>query len=263
MKKIFGAVMAGSLALLLSACNSSEAQDKLTAEKLMAKSNEATETSLKSVHAHINFDDYAVTVYNGDIENPEKAGVVYDLQVDAYLDPEKVKHTATVAPRGIKKYEENLYNISGKNIVKKADDAEWQQVGTIEEQYGSFVNAVYPTLDLSKFEPFKDDFILEPIEYGYALKLTLDRNGFKEFKKVFPDAGPVNDGFRIVDKMELVITFNKSTSYVTSFKMSSDVRHFADGNSYRSRQKMNATYSYFNDIKDFAIPKEVQEIASK
>ena len=74
MKKIISALAVGSLVLLLAACSSSGvAQKKMTAGDLLDKSQEAMDTSLKAVRSHIMFDDYAVTVFDGDIENPEKA----------------------------------------------------------------------------------------------------------------------------------------------------------------------------------------------
>ena len=266
MKKIISALAVGSLVFLLAACNSSgEAQKKMTAGDLLDKSQEAMDKSLKAVRGHIVYDDYAVTVYDGDIENPEKAGVKFDMQVEAFLDPAKVHVQSKVLPRGVKAYNMDLYQAGDQVFVTDDRKDEWEvlQSGSVEELFGTLVSEAYPTLDLSKFKEFEDELVLEPIEYGYALSLTLDRDGFKRFKELFPDVGPREDGFNIVDKLELVITFNKKTSYVTSFKMSSDMRNFRDGNSYRSRQKLNATYSYFNDIEDFNLPKEVSELAAE
>ncbi|WP_252503390.1 DUF6612 family protein [Sporosarcina sp. Marseille-Q4943] len=266
MKKIVSALAIGSLVFLLAACtNSGGAQKKMTAGDLLDKSQEAMDTSLKAVRSHIVFDDYAVTVYDGDIENPEKAGVKYDMQVEAFLDPAKVHVQSKVLPRGVKAYNMDLYQVGDRVFVTDDRKGEWEELpsGSIEELFGTLVSETYPILDLSKFKEFEDEFVLEPIEYGYALNLTLNRDGFKRFKELFPDAGPREDGFSIVDKMELVITINKSTSYVTSFKMSLDMRNYSGGNSYRARQKMNATYSYFNDIEDFKLPKEVSNMAAE
>lgn len=266
MKKIFSALAVGSLVLLLAACgNSGAPQKKLTAEELLDKSQEAMDKSLKAVRSHIVYDDYAVTVYDGDIENPEKAGVKFDMNVDAFLDPVKVHMQSKVLPRGVKVYNMDLYQVGDQVFVTDDRNGEWDKLpsSSIEETFGTLVSEAYPTLDLSKFKEFKDEFVIEPIEYGYALKLELNRDGFERFKKLFPDAGPREDGFSIVDKMELVITFNKSTSYVTSFKMSLDMRNYKEGNSYRARQKLNATYSYFNDIEDFKLPKEVSELEAE
>ncbi|MGN7386576.1 DUF6612 family protein [Sporosarcina sp. SAFN-015] len=266
MKKIVSALAIGSLVFLLAACtNSGGAQKKLTAGDLLDKSQEAMDTSLKAVHSHVVYDDYAVTVYDGDIENPEKAGVKFDMQVEAFLDPAKIHVKSNVLPRGEKAWDMDLYQVEDRVFVSDDRKGEWEELtsGSVEELFGALASVTYPTLDLSKFKEFEDELILEPIEYGYALNLTLDRDGVKRFKEIFPDFGPREDGFSIVDKMELVITFNKKTSYVTSFKMSSDMRNYSGGNSYRSRQKLNATYSYFNDIEDFNLPKEVSVLAAE
>ncbi|MFC5603309.1 DUF6612 family protein [Sporosarcina koreensis] len=266
MKKIISALAVGSLVLLLAACsNSGTAQKKMTAGDLLDKSQEAMDNSLKAVRSHIVFDDYAVTVYDGDIENNEKAGVKFDMKVDAFLDPAKVHLQSNVQPRGANAWNMDLYQVGDRVFVIDDRTNEWDELpsGSVDELFGTLVAEAYPALDLSKFKEFEDEFILEPIEYGYALKLALDRDGFKRLKELFPDVGPREDGFSIVDKVELVITFNKKTSYVTSFKLSSDMRNYRDGNSYRSRQKLNATYSYFNDIEDFKLPKEVSDMAAE
>ncbi|HEX5564883.1 MAG TPA: DUF6612 family protein [Sporosarcina sp.] len=265
MKKIISALAAGTLVLLLAACSSSGvAQKKMTAGDLLDKSQKAMDSSLKAVRSHIVFDDYAVTVYDGDIENPEKASVKFDMNVDAFLDPAKVHLQANVLPLGVKAWNMDLYQVGDRVFANDDRKEGWDRLpsGSVEELFGTLVAETYPVLDLSKFKEFEDEFILEPIEYGYALKLTLDRDGFKRLKELFPDVGPREDGFSIIDKMELAIIFNNKTSYVTSFKMSADIRSFRDGNSYRSRQKLNATYSYFNDIEDFKLPKEVSDLAT-
>lgn len=266
MKKIISALAVGSLVFLLAACSSSgEAQKKMTAGDLLDKSQEAMDTSLKSIRSHIMFDDYAVTVFDGDIENPKKASVKFDINVDAFLDPAKVHLQSNVLPHGVKAWNMDLYQVGDRVVVTDDRKGEWEELpsGSVEELFGTLVAETYPVLDLSKFKEFEDEFVLEPIEYDYALKLTLDRDGFKRFKELFPDVGPSEDGFTIIDKMEVVITVNKKTLYVTSFNMSSDMRSFSDGNSYRSRQKLNATYSYFNDIEDFKLPKEVSDLATE
>ena len=266
MKKLISALAVASIVLLLTACNnSSGAQKKMTAGDLLDKSQEAMEESLKAVRAHIVYDDYAVTVYDGDVENPEKAGGKFDMKIDAFLDPMKVRQKSIISPRGVRSWKQDLYQVGDRTFAKPEAEKEWEELpsGSIEETFGTLVAESHPMLDLSKFKEFEDEFILEPIEYGYALKLSLDRNDYKRIKELFPDIGPSQDGFNIVDKIELVITFNKSTSYVTSFKWSSDMRNYSDGNSYRSRQKLNATYSYFNDIEDFNVPKEVNDLIAQ
>lgn len=266
MKKIINALAVGSLVLLLAACSSSgTAQKKMTAGDLLDKSQEAMEKSLKAVRAHIVYDDYAVTVYDGDIENPEKAGAKFDMTIDAFLDPMKVRQKSIISPRGVRSWKQDLYQVGDRTFAKPEKENDWEELpsGSIEELFGTLAAESHPMLDLSKFKEFEDEFILEPIEYGYALRLSLDRNDYKRIKELFPDIGPSQDGFNIVDKIELVITFNKSTSYVTSFKWSSDMRNYSDGNSYRSRQKLNATYSYFNDIEDFKLPEKVSNMAAE
>ncbi|MCG3088721.1 DUF6612 family protein [Sporosarcina cyprini] len=260
MKKLVKSLTIGTLVLLLAACNSSGATEKMTAERLLDKSKKEMASSLDAVHSHIVYDDYKVTVHDGDFENPEKSGAKFDIQTDAFLNPMKMHQETLVQPRGIKSYKMNLYRLGDRNFVSDENNKEWEEASseTLEKLFGTLVSRSNPTLDLSLFDEFKDDFILEPIEYGYALTLSLNREQFERFKQLVPDLGPEQDGFLIIYKMDLVITFNKSTSYVTSFKMSADMRSFRDGTSYRARQKLNATYSYFNDIDPFKVPDQLQ-----
>ena len=266
MKKLISALAVGSLIFILAACSSSgEAQKKMTAGDLLDKSQETMDKSLKAVRSHIAFDEYAVSVYDGDIENPEKAGGKLDMNVEAFLDPAKISMKSHVIPQGEKAWNMDLYQVNDRAFVNDDRKAGWEELpsSSIEELFGTVVSETYPMLDLSKFKEFKDDFALVSHEYEYALNLMLDRDGFERFRKLFPDIGPREDGFTIVDRMELVITIDKNTSYVTSIKLFSDAKNYNQGNSYRSRQKMNVTYSYFNDIEDFKLPKEVSDMATE
>lgn len=262
MKKIISIFAVSTLIVFLAACSSStgEAQKKMTAAELLDKSEQAMQKSLKSVRAHISYDDYGVIVYDGDVENNEKSGSKFDMTMEAFLEPVKIHRQVQIQPRGVEKWNLDMYTVGEQLIVKDDRQKDWEKtsVDPLAESFGTLVSATNPILDLSKFKVFADDFILEPIEYGYALRLSLDRNEFKKFKELFPEIGPLEEGFLLIDKMDFVITINKSTSFVTSFKMAADMKTYSHGNSYRARQKLSATYSYFNDNKDFELPKEVK-----
>ena len=267
LKKIMSIFAVSVTILLLTACNSTSgaAQKKMTAADLLDKSEQAMASSLKSVRAHISYDDYGVTIYDGDVENNEKSGSKFDMNMDAFLDPVKIRRQVQIHPRGVEKWNLEMYNVGDKLFVMDNRDKEWNETSTdpLAESFGTLISATNPLLDLSKFKVFSDDFILEPIEYGYALRLSLDRDEFKKFNEIFPEIGPSEEGFLLIDKMDFVITINKNTLYVTSFKMSADMKTYSGGNSYRARQKLNATYSYFNDIKDFVLPEEVKASATE
>ena len=70
--------------------------------------------------------------------------------------------------------------------MKKNQGELWEELpsGSIAELFGSIIENVHPTLNLEFFNAFKDDFVLEPIDYGYNLKLSLTRDQYKEFKKI-------------------------------------------------------------------------------
>ncbi|WP_339250077.1 DUF6612 family protein [Sporosarcina sp. FSL W8-0480] len=266
MKKIINALAVSSMLLLLAACSyTGKAQNVMSAGDLLDKSQEAMETSLKSVQSHIVYDETEVTVKDGDLENPERAGVKFDMSTVAFLDPVKVHTETKVTPRGTAPWNMDVYQVDDRVFVTDDKNNKWDELsfGSIAEVFGTLVSGVNPIVDLSKFKEFEDDFILQPIDYGYALKLSLDRNQLKQFKEIFPDIGSSQEGFDMVDRLDIVITFNNRTLYVTGFTMSSYIKTYKDSNSYRSQQKLNATYSYFNDAENFELPKEVKDLTSK
>lgn len=265
-KKIISALVVSSLVLLLSACNNAEEpQKKMTAGDLLDKSEEAMKSSLTSVSAHVVYDEYNGTVFDGDVEKTEKTGVNFDMNMNAFLDPMKVHRQLTVQPRGGEVWNMDVYNVGEQTIVADSREQGVSESSTnpIEDNFGILVSSTNPIVDLAKFQPFKEEFTLESINYDYALKLSLDRDEFARFKEVFPEVGPSEEGFLLIDRMEIVIKINKKTSYVTSFSMYADMKSYSKGNSYKSRQKLNASYSYFNDIEDFNLPKEVNDLVSQ
>ncbi|MDW0111566.1 hypothetical protein QT711_00115 [Sporosarcina saromensis] len=266
MKKILSAFVVSSLVLLVTACNNAEEpQKKLTAGDLLDKSEQAMNSSLTSVSAHVVYDEYNGTVFDGDPEKTEKSGVNFDMNMDAFLDPMKVHRQVTVQPRGGEVWNMDIYDVGEQTVVADSREQGLRESETdpLKEAFGTLVSTTNPLVDLAKFKTFNDDFKLEEIGYDYVLKLSLDRDEFPRFKEIFPEVGPSEEGFLLIDRMEITIKINKKTSYVTGFNMYADMKIYSKGNSFKTRQKLNATYSYFNDIEDFTVPKEVTELVSR
>lgn len=74
-------------------------------------------------------------------------------------------------------WEANIYQMDNRVFIKDDQTKVWEELesGSIAESFGSMIENVHPTLDLTFFNAFKDDFVLEPIDYGYNLKLSLSR----------------------------------------------------------------------------------------
>lgn len=265
-KKILSAFVVSSLVLLVTACNNAEEpQKKLTAGDLLDKSEQAMNSSLTSVSAHVVYDEYNGTVFDGNPEKTEKSGVNFDMNMDAFLDPMKVHRQVTVQPRGGEVWNMDIYDVGEQTVVADSREQGLRESETdpLKEVFGTLVSTTNPLVDLAKFKTFNDDFKLEAIGYDYVLKLSLDRDEFPRFKEIFPEVGPSEEGFLLIDRMEITIKINKKTSYVTGFNMYADMKTYSKGNSFKTRQKLNATYSYFNDIEDFTVPKEVTELVSR
>ena len=101
----------------------------MTAGDLLDKSQDkAMDKSLKAVRSHITFDDYAVSVFDGDIENPEKATLKFDMNVEAFLDPVKVVCKSHVLPLGEKALNMDLYQVEDRLFVTDDRKDEWEEL---------------------------------------------------------------------------------------------------------------------------------------
>ncbi len=114
------------------------------------------------------------------------------------------------------------------------------------------VASVNPTLDLTIFEAFKDDFELEKIDYGYKLKLALSREQYKEFRKMMLDdvneeaLAEIENEYPLINKFEMEISIDGLTYFVSNFKMTLDTTAYStteiNGNFTVSNKKsMQAT----------------------
>ena len=136
------------------------------------------------------------------------------------------------------------------------------------------IENIHPTLDLAFFNAFENDFVLEPIDYGYNLKLSLSREQYKEFKKILflsnngseTEMDVLNSEFPLINKFDIVIGIDSKTFYVTDFKMTLDTTTYSmiqiDGNSHRVKQTINAVYSHFDNVDDITVPAELLEAAA-
>jgi hypothetical protein len=265
--KVFKVFVFGLVALLLTACSNVEAKKGMTAQDVFGKAKEAS-TKLENVRTQISYDDFWKTTA------PEaRYSVKYEMISDATLQPEIVNQNVKVRPLNENPWEANIYKVDDRVFIKddQKKGLEELESGSIAELFGSMIENVHPTLDLAFFNAFENDFVLEPIDYGYNLRLSLSREQYRELKKMLflsnngseTDIDILNGEFPLINKSEIVIGIDSKTFYVTDFKMTLDTTTYSmlqiDGNSHRVKQTINAVYSHFDNVADVTVPADVLE----
>ncbi|MEK5069539.1 DUF6612 family protein [Sporosarcina sp. FSL K6-1508] len=271
MNKVFKILVFGLVALLLTACSTVEAKKGMSAQDVFAKAKEAS-TKLESVRTNISYDDYWKTT-----APEEKHSVKYEMTSDATLETQTFKQTVKVRPIDGNAWDAEVIKVGNRVFIKDNQKKVWEELqsGSISELFGSMVANVHPTLNLDFFNEFANDFVLEPIDYGYNLKLSLSREQYKEFKKILflsndgseTDMDVLNSEFPFINKFDIVIGIDSKTFYITDFKMMLDTTTYSmtqvDGNSHRVKQTLNAVYSHFDNVDEAIVPAEVLEAAAK
>ncbi|MBE1554616.1 DUF6612 family protein [Sporosarcina limicola] len=263
MQKLIRVMGIGLLALLLTACNTNvEAKKGMTARDLLEKGKTASE-KLEKVHTEIVFDDSSRT----DIPE-ERTSMKFEINSDASLHPLTLHQYTTVKARYKDPWEIDLYKTEDRVFINDNRQPTWEELPTDSsaELFGTIVANSIPTLDLTLFDEFADDLVLEPIDYGYALKLSLSRDQYKRFNKIVLGVkadDEDSDAFTIIHKMDIEIQFDSRTFYTTDFKMTKQVTTYIDGKFRVYKQKFNAAYSRFDDIKDVKVPQKVLDAAAQ
>lgn len=262
MKNIGKILLLSLLILLLTACTNSQSEKSLSARDVFEKAKEAS-SKLEKVHTDLVFEDLTVPV-----EPEERLNVKYDIKSNASLQPLTVHQRTNVQASKATPWDMELYKVEDRVFVKDAEKKSWDELppGSIAEIFGKIIAQTNPTLDLTLFDAYQDDFVLEPVDYGYALTLSMTKEQFKQFNEnlVGPeevDGDTVDKAFLLVDKLDFEIIIDKNTFFTTDFKMLTDVTKYVGRDSIRSKQKINAVYSRFNDIEDVKIPVGITDIA--
>ena len=269
MKKVLHGMFVGLIALLLAACGNAQANHQLTVQEVYERAKEAS-SNLEQVRTTVVYEDFWKTTVPD-----ERMSVKYEMTSDATLQPDRFSQRVLVNPLGEKSWQADIYKVNDRLFMKKDGKADLEEIatGSMTELFGTMVAAVNPTLDFTIFEPYRDDFELEKIDYGYRLKLTLSREQYKEFRKLMLDEvtdealAEIEDEYPLINKFEMEISIDALTYFVSNFKMTLDTTAYSttkiDGNSHRVKQKMNAGYSRFNDVETVNIPAVVQEAATQ
>lgn len=235
-----------------------------SAEDLLKQSQQAM-NELESVHASIAYDESSVT---SDPAKRDSKNV--QVQADSERNPLKVSENVIwkIPKQGAKDLK--LFR-QGETLAlqETVEDqkGDWQEL--TEDQrtnlLGVWVPFASPVMDLSLLEPFLDDAELEKVDYGYALQFSLSPADYRQLMEavsvnsVKPEQFiHTHGGFPVVEKLDLELTVNEKTLFVTSMKLSANVTSYFERDYIRYKQKLDAKYSYFNDIDAIATPKDAE-----
>lgn len=252
-------MMLGVLLLAVAGCTQVKANKSLTAKDVFEKSMEAS-SDLKDVQAH-----FAIENLSAPVDPEQKKTTKYDIQSVYTSQPSLLHQIVRISQTGTEPGDVELYRIDDRLFGKDGKESEWEEVPfLLTETFGSIYRYINPAMDLSLFENFKDEFELEPADYGYALTLTMTKDQFEQFsQQLGPEYGGAfqdDKAFLLVERLDFEIVVDRNTFFVTDFKMLTDTTTYVGRDSHRTRHKVNATYSYFNDVDAIQVPEKIRNL---
>ncbi|WP_203246828.1 DUF6612 family protein [Sporosarcina beigongshangi] len=263
MKNVWKIAIAGVLAVVLSACGNAAAKGNLTAQEVFEKAKVAA-SELQSVHTTVAFEDFWQTS-----APMARMSTKYDFISDATLHPETFKQRLLVSSSDQEKWEANVYKMNDRIFIEKDSTKTLDELtsGTLSEMFGIMVEQMNPTLNLSFFDTFADDFELEPIDYGYNLRLSMSREQYEEFQKLVSGLDDISGEYAFINKFDIVIGIDINTFYTTDFKLVLDTTTYSttelNGNSKRTKQTMTAVYSKYDHVEPIKLPVNVVDAAAQ
>lgn len=263
MNKRYTVLFLAVLLFIMTGCGKTSSAPS-SAEDLLKQSQQAM-NELESVHASIAYDESSVT---SDPAKRDSKNV--QVQADSERNPLKVSENVIwkIPKQGAKDLK--LFR-QGETLAlqETVEDqkGDWQKL--TEDQrtnlLGVWVPFASPVMDLSLLEPFLDDAELEKVDYGYALQFSLSPADYRQLMEavsvnsVKPEQFiHTHGGFPVVEKLDLELTVNEKTLFVTGMKLSANVTSYFERDYIRYKQKLDAKYSYFNDIDKIATPKDAE-----
>lgn len=235
-----------------------------SAEDLLKKAELAMD-ELESVHANIAYDESSVTS-----DPAKRTSKNVQVQADIEQNPLKVSEEVVwkIPKQGAKNMQ--LFRQDDELAMQETvetEKSEWQEL--TEEQrielLGVWVPFVSPVMDLSLVKPFLHDAEIEKIDYGYAVQFSLSPADYRQLMEAVSVNSPQPDkfvhthgGFPVVEKLDVELTVNEKTMFVTGMKVSANVTSYFGRDYIRYKQKLDAKYSYFNDIDAISTPKDAE-----
>ncbi len=278
MKNWIKGMAAGVLALGLAACNAPaepktdtetgkkvelEKPSGLTAQEVFDKATEAS-AQQKSMKAAMNINQL-IEIPSQDLTMNSKIKMDMDMVVDPLTMYQKMD--VDMGEQGTMAME--VYMTEEGFFMNESGSGQWIKLPG--EMYGELlgeVGSADPTLDMSMFNEFIEDFKFEQTNDEYILKLSASGDKFsKLFKEIAMENLPSGVDANVeaaelmknieVKSLEYEIFIDKKTFYTNAFNMKMDMTMIIEGEEMRIDQKVNAKLSKINEIEKITIPQEV------
>ncbi|MEK5036815.1 DUF6612 family protein [Sporosarcina sp. FSL K6-3457] len=282
MKNWIKGMAVGVLALGLAACNAPaepktdtetgkkvelEEPSGLTAQEVFEKATAAS-AEQTSMQAAMNIDQL-IEIPSQDLTMNSKINMDMDMIIDPLAMYQKMD--VDMGEQGAMKME--VYMTEEGFFMNESESGQWIKLPSemYEELLGE-VGSADPTLDMSMFKEFVEDFKFEQTDDEYILKLSASGDKFsKLFKELAMENLPAGvdanaEAAELMENIEVTsleyeIFIDKKTFYTNAFNMKMDMTMVVDGEEMRLDQKIDAKLSKINEIDKIEIPQEVLDNA--
>ena len=272
----------GVFALGLAACNAPaepktdtetgkkielEEPSGLTAQEVFDKATEASaeQTSMKADMSV----DQLIEVPSQDLKINGKI----KSDIEMIIDPIAMymKMDVDMGEQGATAME--MYKTEDGFFVNEEGSGQWIKMPSeLDEELLAELGNTDPTLDMTMFNEFVEDFKFEQTDDEYILKLAASGEKFSElFKEITKDNLPAGvdasaDPTELMENidvkiMEFEIFIDKKTFNTTAFNMMMDMTLLYEGVETHVVQKANTKLSKINEIEKIEIPQEVLDNA--
>lgn len=274
MKNWIKGMAAGVLALGLAACSTpaepktdTEKVSKMTAQEVFDKATVASGEQT-SMSADMNIAQL-IEVPGQDLTMNSKIKMDMDMIIDPLSMYQKMD--VDMGEQGAMAME--IYMTEEGFFMNDPESDQWMKLpGEMYEDMLGEVGSADPTLDMTMFQEFVEDFKFEQTDDEYILKLSASGDKFsKLFKEIAMDNLPSGVDANVeaaelmeninVTSLEYEIFIDKKTFYTNAFNMKMDMTMLVEGEEMRIDQKVNAKLSKINEIDKIEIPQEVLDNA--
>ncbi|WP_342506818.1 DUF6612 family protein [Sporosarcina sp. FSL K6-2383] len=282
MKNWIKGIGVGVLAFGLAACNAPaepktdtetgkkvelEEPSGLTAQEVFEKATAAS-AEQTSMHATMNIAQL-IEMPGQDLPMNSKIKMDMDMVIDPLAMYQKMD--VDMGEQGAMAME--MYMTEEGFFTNDPMSGQWMKLpGEMYEDLLGEVGSADPTLDMTMFNEFVEDFKFEQTDDEYILKLSASGDKFSQlFKEIAMENLPAGvdanaEAAELMDNVEVKsleyeIFIDKKTFYTNAFNMKMDMTMLIEGEEMRLDQKVNAKLSEINEIDKIEIPQEVLENA--
>ncbi len=273
----------GLLLVVLTACNAPAEPKKntetgkpekvqnesgMTAKEVYVKAMEASE-SQKSLHAKMNI-NHKIEIPSQDVNMNSNT----KMDMDLIIEPMAIYQKMTMDMSELGAIDSEIYATDKGFFMYEVENNQWLMMPTEmnEEMITQMSGGASPTIDMSMFQKFADEFKFEQTDDEYILSIKASGEKFNElFKEVASDNMPPEmnleeGGEDILESMNVKsvyyeIFIDKKTFHTNSFNMDLDLTADIDGEEMHMIQKMTAEISKINKIDKIEVPQEVLDNA--